>query len=262
MLALLLLAAALAAPAASRPQTDIAAQLEAHWKNKNFYLRGFPASDHWQTDDRGLPIKPLAIESWTEAGIHVTNVHRKGSQLRVEGDRVFFVYDLDHKRWRARLVPDDERIEIDVSPIPTDLDALQSGLFLTGNSELYANVPDEWKPVLSGANHDAILAAFTAAAGVAPLDKVRIPPKQLYVPDPDFTPIARKIALQGSDLVAVVIGVDGTIKQQIITQPLGAGLDDAAVAAIRTWRFAPPLAKDGTPQPCAAEIQVSFKLLH
>jgi len=260
---LLAFLAAILSAAAPRPlpQTDVVAQLKARWQDKNFYLRGFPASDHYQTDDRGLPLKPLASESWTEAGIHVTGVHRKGSTLRVDGDRVFFVYDLAHKRWRARLVPDGERVQIDVSPIPADLDALQSGLFLTGNTELYANVPEEWKPVLSGASHDEILAAFTAGAGVAPVPKdpsKRIAPKSLYAPDPDFTGIAHKSELQGNLSIAILIGADGAVKREVITQPLGAGLDDAAVAAIRTWRFSPVLGKDGSPQPCAAEVQFSF----
>lgn len=182
------------------PQTDVVAQLNARWQGRNFYLRGFPAVDQYKTNERGLPLKRLASESWTEAGIHVTDVLQRRSQLLIRGTRVFFVYDAAQKRWRANLTPDKEQVEIAVTPIPTDIQALQAGLFLSGDSELYASAPQEWKPFLSGASPNEIESAFGATGGFVPADKdpaIQIVPHVLHTTFPKIQRNRRQNQIAG-----------------------------------------------------------------
>ncbi|HXR97989.1 MAG TPA: energy transducer TonB [Terriglobales bacterium] len=257
----LLLAAALSVPAPQHPlpQADVAAQLKARWQGKTFYLRGFPASDRWRTDDRGRPLTPLPPESWTLAGIHVDNVRRKGSELRIDGTRVFYTFDGDHHTWLATIAPDSERIEIDVAS-PVDLDALQSGLFLTSLSELSANVPDEWKPVLSGASQDEILNMFIVAAGLDPnAPAAGAFPKKLNEVDPQYSDAARQLRLQGIVEIAFSVGVNGTVTRAILLRPLGAGLDETALAAVRAWRYEPTQETGAQLKPRVARAEMGFK---
>ena len=258
----LLLAAALAVPATPRPlpQADVAAQLKARWQGKDFYLRGFPASDHWQTDDRGRPLTPLSPEAWTLAGIHVDNVRRKGSELRIDGTRVFYTFDGDHHTWLATIAPNSERIEIDVTRLPTDLDALQSGLFLTSISELSANVPEEWRPVLAGATQDEIFNMFVVAAGLDPNAMASGAfPKQLNEVDPQYTYAARELRLQGVVRIAFSVGADGTVMRAVLLSPLGAGLDETALAAVMAGRYEPTSFGGAQPKPRVARAELGFR---
>jgi outer membrane biosynthesis protein TonB len=45
-----------------------------------------------------------------------------------------------------------------------------------------------------------------------------------------------------------------------VTQPLGLGLDEAAIRAVSQWKFDPGT-KDGQAVPVIATIQVNFRLL-
>jgi len=59
--------------------------------------------------------------------------------------------------------------------------------------------------------------------------------------------------------VVCEIGIDGQARPLFAANRLGYGLDEAALATLRQWRFE-PMRKDGQPVPMAATIQVSFKL--
>jgi protein TonB len=83
--------------------------------------------------------------------------------------------------------------------------------------------------------------------------------KALARPEPQYTPEARSNKIQGSVVVVCEIGIDGQARPLFTTNRLGYGLDEAALAALRQWRFE-PMRKDGQPVPMAARIQVNFKL--
>jgi len=44
-----------------------------------------------------------------------------------------------------------------------------------------------------------------------------------------------------------------------VARPLGMGLDEKAIEAVRTWRFE-PAKKDGQPVPVQMNVEVSFRL--
>lgn len=49
--------------------------------------------------------------------------------------------------------------------------------------------------------------------------------------------------------LAVAIGVRGAIVKSWVVRPLGAGLDERALAAVRAWRFTPARDAEGVPVP-------------
>jgi len=57
-----------------------------------------------------------------------------------------------------------------------------------------------------------------------------------------------------------VILPDGTTSNISVVRPLGLGLDEKAIEAVRKWRFRPSL-KDGKPVPVRANVEVNFRLL-
>jgi periplasmic protein TonB len=84
-------------------------------------------------------------------------------------------------------------------------------------------------------------------------------PRPIYSPDPDYSEEARKAKYQGTVVLWVIVGTDGRPHDIRVYRTLGMGLDEKAIEAIRTWRFA-PARKDGVPVAVQVNIEVSFRL--
>lgn len=85
-------------------------------------------------------------------------------------------------------------------------------------------------------------------------------PSCLYCPNAQFSDEAVKAKYQGTVLVSAVIGADGRVIDAKVVKSLGLGLDENAVAAVKTWRFKPALGPDGKPTTVRQTIEVVFHL--
>jgi protein TonB len=84
-------------------------------------------------------------------------------------------------------------------------------------------------------------------------------PRAIYSPEPEFSEEARRSKYQGEVTLLATIGADGRTRDLLVVRSLGMGLDEKAVAAVRTWRFE-PAKKDGRPVAVQMNIIVSFHL--
>lgn len=84
-------------------------------------------------------------------------------------------------------------------------------------------------------------------------------PVLVYKPEPEFSEEARKAKYQGVVTVACVVGPDGRVRDMQIVHPLGMGLDEKAMEALKTWRFE-PAKKDGVPVAVKVAVEVDFHL--
>jgi protein TonB len=66
------------------------------------------------------------------------------------------------------------------------------------------------------------------------------------------------VNLRGSSLLFAILNERGEVTEIRIVRPLGAGLDERAVEAVRKWKFA-PATKDGKPVPIKINIEVNFR---
>lgn len=73
-----------------------------------------------------------------------------------------------------------------------------------------------------------------------------------------YTEEARLAKLEGSVLLSLIIGADGTPRDIRVARPLGLGLDESAVANVRTWTFKPGT-KNGTPVDVLVNEEVFFR---
>ena len=86
-----------------------------------------------------------------------------------------------------------------------------------------------------------------------------IRPKVISQKDPEYSEEGRKKRVQGTVLLAIVVGVNGVPDRVQVLQPLGMGLDEKAETAVRSWLFEPGK-KDGVAVPVKAAIEVNFRL--
>jgi len=85
-------------------------------------------------------------------------------------------------------------------------------------------------------------------------------PVPLYKVEPEYSEEARKAKFQGTVVLEIVIDERGYPTNFKILNPLGLGLDQKAVEAVKQWRFRPGM-RNGKPVAVVARIDVSFRLL-
>lgn len=86
-------------------------------------------------------------------------------------------------------------------------------------------------------------------------------PQCVYCPQAQFSDEAVKAKHQGMVLVNALITPDGRAIDIKVIRSLGLGLDENAVAAVKTWRFRPALGPDGKPAAVEQTIEVDFRLI-
>lgn len=96
------------------------------------------------------------------------------------------------------------------------------------------------------------------------------PPKAVYSPDPEYSQAARAAKRQGTVRLGLILGPDGSPEdiwvirkfvysngQEKTYKPVGLGLEQKAIEAVRKWRF-DPATKDGQPVSVFLSVELAF----
>ena len=86
-------------------------------------------------------------------------------------------------------------------------------------------------------------------------------PACIYCPNPDYSDEARKAKYQGSVLLDVIVTADGRVIDPRVLKGPGLGLEEKAIAAVKTWRMRPASGPNGRAVACRVNIEVVFRLL-
>ena len=88
-----------------------------------------------------------------------------------------------------------------------------------------------------------------------------VPPRLVHEEKPTYTPEAMRARIQGAVRLRGIVELDGTISNIEVVQSLDPtyGLDNAAVAALRQWRFQPGTL-NGQPVRVLVTIDMRFAL--
>jgi protein TonB len=89
-------------------------------------------------------------------------------------------------------------------------------------------------------------------------ERIREPRKIHYV-EPVYPEVARRAGVQGTVILEVVVGKDGSVKDIRVLRPAPMGLTEAAVAAVRQWRYEPSTLA-GQPVEVVMSVTVRFTL--
>ena len=109
-----------------------------------------------------------------------------------------------------------------------------------------------WTPV--PADVPVLTGKASEAAGISM-------PSCVYCPDPQYSDLARREKIQGSNVFNVLISSDGRAAQIWPVRFLGYGLDEQGFNAIRQWKFRPATRKkDNTPVAAIVPVEVTFRL--
>jgi TonB family protein len=84
-------------------------------------------------------------------------------------------------------------------------------------------------------------------------------PILIYAPDPEFSDEARRAKYQGVCVVGLVVDAQGNPQRVHIVRPLGMGLDEKAIEAVRDYKFKPAVFK-GKNVAVEVNIEVNFRI--
>jgi len=125
------------------------------------------------------------------------------------------------------------------------------------DARMIAAMPDFWKLYYQAA------AAKTdyrpADSSVLRQNMVDQKAKLLSKFEPSSNEWAQARGVAGMSLYHVVLGADGTPGEIAVARPIGFGLDENAVEAIRNAKFEPAI-KDGKPVPVMLDLVVQFRI--
>ncbi len=85
-------------------------------------------------------------------------------------------------------------------------------------------------------------------------------PRLIHKIEPEYSEDARKAKYQGAVMLRVVVDEHGSVQHVEVSRPLGLGLDEKAVEAVRKWRFEAGR-QNGKAVPVWAVVEVFFRLL-
>ncbi len=84
-------------------------------------------------------------------------------------------------------------------------------------------------------------------------------PRAIHQPAAEYSDKARRKKLEGTVMLSLVVTPEGNTTDIKVTSPLGSGLDEKAIEAVRQWKFEPAM-KDGKPVAVKVAVEVSFHL--
>ncbi|HTK96115.1 MAG TPA: energy transducer TonB [Terriglobales bacterium] len=107
----------------------------------------------------------------------------------------------------------------------------------------------------------ALLAeALPLCSAQQPAPCAKYPPRPIFMPDPEYTDLARKNHVSGTCVLSVVVDTLGRVAYVKVKKSLGYGLDESSIEALRKWRLEPGRLEDKTAVPVKIEVETNFRM--
>jgi len=258
--------------------------IASEYPNKILTLRHFYAGDRLHLYGDGALVDDAPAGIWTADGqIEVRDASQNGSVLTIKARRIYLVYDSKRKEFVDALTlipayPDKQqkdiertlkkrqveiRIEMPPNPDPKEIPETLHAVFLAPDEPMGNIAPPYYRDFF--ATREGRPKSQELPAGVFRLASIGSKSGDITAPhlttrtDPEYSEIARQLKAQGTAVLSLVVDASGSVRDVQVIQPLGAGLDEKAIAAVNQWKF-DPATKDGKPVPVAISVEVDFRL--
>lgn len=254
-------------PAFTVDSKQVEESLKSKYMGRLLTLRNFYTANWLRYTGAGTLIGPEETGTWTlYSTVEVKKIALANDTLHIEGRRRALLYDAKKGAFGQARTDLPIRIDLEYPPGAADERAVEETMtkvFITPKENLLDLLPHFWQSFLQkqrAAKDQNTKQKCSEPPGVLHIGKTVSAPKVLSKVDPVYTEVASKGGVQGTVILCVVVQHDGTIGNGELFQPLGLGLDESAVEAVKLWRFQPAI-KEGNPVDVLATIEVTFRLL-
>jgi len=210
------------------------------------YLRGMWVADDLHFDEKGHLLTPAATTSFTLSGIEIRKLETKSDHLQLTGRRVGLELDgTSPKRVVLTLgtgiLRKEEEMHVEIDhPASGDYSDALDAIFTSKLEDLAPALPSWWQDY---AAKQILHVPYTAPFhfGEHPRDVGGDVTEPLVVKsvNPDFTPYAKSLQYKGTVQVEFTLGKNAKPVDFVVVKPLGLGLDEAAIEAIKAYVFGP-----------------------
>jgi TonB family protein len=122
---------------------------------------------------------------------------------------------------------------------------------------MMSHLPDYWQ--LYFASKSQHRPFMPADASIKVVGEGVTPPQVLNSIDPSSNEFAQQFGIAGMELLRTVVDSTGVPRQIVIARPIGFGLDEKAVEAVKNSHFRPATA-NGQPVPVVVDLVVTFRI--
>jgi TonB family protein len=254
-------------------------QIKFDYLEKVLTLRHFYSGEHLKFRSDGTLDGYASVGPWTLDGqIEIEDIHLHGARLLIKGRRIRRVFvgqkpedqlatvrNASGKQQRdLEKVLQHLKLEIQIelpnqNPDEKDVSAAIHAVFLTGSESMLDIVPTCWQGYFARFEGKPRIAPETKKAPAFRVGGGVSAPRASYAPDPEYSDEARTARFMGTVVLYLIVDSSGAAADVQIIRPLGLGLDEKAVNAVRSWKFS-PAEKDGEPVPVAINVEVNFHL--
>jgi TonB family protein len=251
-------------------QTDrLQDKLNSAYTGKTVLVRNFYSGRVLEYGLNGQLLSPSRRGPWTLAGMEITRIAVRSVRIEINGNRMGVVF----KNGKMRFIKVGKLqilVDTDVSESRSNavFNLLSQRIFIDPRADLRLLLPDFWQAYFSGSDLKSRTTAWRTAlerdtaaslpANVSPRTGAVSAPRAIRSPDPKYTKEARSQRIEGPSRLVMVINTSGRAENIAITGPLGMGLDEEAVNAVREWEFRPAM-KGGQPVRVQINIEVDFR---
>lgn len=247
--------------------SSIADQVASQFKGKLLLLRGFYSGNDLQYDQNGaLRATPPPVP-WTLAHVEITKINATPHGISIVGNRMGTLY----RHGKPTFVKVG-KLQIEVttadSNVGTDanLHELIREIFLEPGEDLRSVVPEYWQSYLAGrdskSRSDVWRATFERLGDqvyTKPGKAEHVTaPQVIYHKDPAYTKEAASLHIEGVSTLGAIVEKTGLATNIVILEPVGMGLDEQGILAVKQWKFRPAM-KSGQPVRVEIEIQMDFR---
>ncbi len=258
---------------------DVEQSLKQQYEGKILVLRHPIQGDSLEYASDGKVLKGGDEGPWTVYGrIKIDELQLQADKLLLQGSRVD--YKLDGRVRQLVPIPNKKKhvsVQVSLNRTPqniTDTDAVLDHIFAFTRKAVVESAPDFWRSYLElnvptpkgetapEPDADARLPVLTdkAKAERQKFWKNTTPPKPVHTPDPFLPhPVSGGKYFAGVVLLTVFVDETGKVGQIRILRPLGEGLDEEAVNAVKKWRFK-PAQREGRAVGVEMNIECAFNL--
>ena len=122
---------------------------------------------------------------------------------------------------------------------------------------MMSHLPDYWQQYFtSKSQHRQYM---PADGSIKVVSEGMTPPKVMNSIDPSSNEYAQKYGIAGMELLRTVVDANGVPRQMAIARPIGFGLDEKAVDAVKNSHFR-PATLNGQPVPVVIDLVVTFRI--
>lgn len=235
-------------------------RLKSTYRDKVVTLRNFYESNDLRYNQDGELEGQSKSGAWTVSGrIEVTEISLKPSELHIAANRLLAVYGEAEKKFTYIRSPDRVAIRIATESSPTDAQLYKTmARVFVSPAEFPQTVPQAWRTFLETGDC-AVKTPTVIARNSVKVQQGVIQGNAISQPKPLYPSLARQARVQGAVRLKAVIGKDGAIHSLCLSKPMGAGLDEAAMAAVEKWLYQPYLLA-GEPVEVETQVTINFNL--